>query len=121
MGSASFVSNKAFLKVNFLYFPPHDKVFFDAVKVIFFKKISFKIVLKGDLKKKELKNAFANYALHFSLSAFYFVVGCQRDFLFGLPTVTFIHSACCLERIKSWYVQNYFKKGTAPMSTSRSN
>ena len=35
-------------------------------------------------KKVDLKNAFANYALHFSLSAFYFVVGCQRDFLFGL-------------------------------------
>jgi hypothetical protein len=38
-------------------------------------------------KKVDLKNAFANYALHFSLSAFYFVVGCQRDFLFGLVVV----------------------------------
>ena len=39
-------------------------------------------------KKVDLKNAFANYALHFSLSAFYFVVGCQRDFLFGLVKVS---------------------------------
>ena len=54
-------------------------------------------------KKVDLKNAFANYALHFSLSAFYFVVGCQRDFLFGLVKVRKFQN----EFIKSSFLPKY--------------
>ena len=55
--------------------------------VAFVRQRQILIAVRADdspFKKVDLKNAFANYALHFSLSAFYFVVGCQRDFLFGL-------------------------------------
>ena len=50
-------------------------------------------------KKVDLKNAFANYALHFSLSAFYFVVGCQRDFLFGLVKFVFSKKTTKIDKI----------------------